>query len=488
MGRAKRGTAEGRKGAIIKELTAAKSVDFVTVPGAGGKVLELFEAARNAPQPEKETAVDEQQAQELRDANAALTEQVETLTSENARLQEALLQNEAEALVRETLAEADLPEPARERLQKALAGSPVIVDGELDREAYTTQIQEAAQAEKDYLASVVPQNDTSGEIPGLGETLQLESGTALNMPNIQINMTGRSAGEEISSTYEGRHLSVLESAMVHPTHADGFVDGGDPVLIGNETVGVAFTSASAATDYIAVDTEGIWALVVLGTDDGGNSAVAEGDEIYINRTTAVLSKISNFATHQPFGYALSPADAGSTTTVVAVKVHFDIGVLNQTLNYANTTSGSYGLGLYTYLAGGATEGLTAYFEGHLTAAQTGNIYGLGSWINVDSTNLMSANIMTPFEGGIWAGTAQAAGRVVFAGQHHAILTSAPATSLHAWRLNSTQTVTAVIAAANPGTVGYVASGAETSTMVGAVPLFDIVGAGVVWVRLYDAAT
>jgi hypothetical protein len=179
MGRAKRGTAEGRKGAIIKELTAAKSVDFVTVPGAGGKVLELFEAARNAPQPEKETAVDEQQAQELRDANAALTEQVETLTSENARLQEALLQNEAEALVRETLAEADLPEPARERLQKALAGSPVIVDGELDREAYTAQIQEAAQAEKDYLASVVPQNDTSGEISGLGETPQPESGTTL---------------------------------------------------------------------------------------------------------------------------------------------------------------------------------------------------------------------------------------------------------------------------------------------------------------------
>lgn len=308
------------------------------------------------------------------------------------------------------------------------------------------------------------------------------------MPNVQINMTGRSAGDEISSTYEGRYLTVLESAIVHPTHADGFVDGGDPVLLGNETVGVALSSAAAATDYITIDTEGIFALVVLGTDDAGNSAVAEGDEIYINRTNAVLSKISNFATNQPFGYALSPADAGSTTTVVAVKVHFDIGVLNQTLNYTNCTSGSYGLGLYSYLAGGGSEGLSGYFEGHLTAAQTGNIYGLGSWINVDSTNLMSANIMTPFEGGIWAGTAQAAGRVVFAGQHHAILTSAPATSLHAWRLNSTQTVTAVIAAANPGTVGLVATAAETSTMVASIPLFDVVGYGVIWVRCYDAAT
>lgn len=307
------------------------------------------------------------------------------------------------------------------------------------------------------------------------------------MPDIQINMTGRSAGEEISSTYEGRHLTVLESAMVHPTHADGFVDGGDPVLVGNETVGVAFTSAAAQTDYIAIDTEGIWALTVQGVNDAGNVAVAAGDEVYIHRTTAVLSRTSNFATHQPFGYALSPVVSGVTTTVVAVKVHFDPAVLNQTLNYTNTTSGSYGLGLYAYLAGGASEGLAAYFESHLTDTQTGFIYGLGSWINVDETNIMSGHIMTPFEGGIYAGDAQAAGRVVFAGQHHAILTSAPATSLHAWRLNSTQTVTAVIAAANAGSVGYVAIGAESSTVVGAVPLFDVVGFGVVWVRLYDAA-
>ena len=308
------------------------------------------------------------------------------------------------------------------------------------------------------------------------------------MPNVNIDMTGRSAGDEISSTYEGRHITVLESALTHPTHTDGFVDGGDPVLLGNETVGVALSSAAAATDYITIDTEGIFALVVQGVNDAGNVAVAEGDEVYINRTTCVLSKISNFATHQPFGYALSPVVSGVLTTVVAVKVHFDIGVLNQTLNYTTTTSGAYGLSLRATLAGGASEGLSSYFEGHLTAASTGLIYNLGSWINVDDADLMTAGmIITPFEGGIYAGDSNAAARVVFAGQHQAILNDAP-TSLHAWRLNSTQTVTAVIAAANPGSVGYTATGAETSTMVGAVPLFDIVGAGVVWVRCYDAAT
>lgn len=143
------------------------------------------------------------------------------------------------------------------------------------------------------------------------------------MPNANIDMTNRSAGEEISSTYEGRHLSILESAITHPTHTDGLVDFGDPVLVGDLIVGVAFTSAAAATDYVAIDTEGIWALVVQGVDADGNSAVAIGDQVYINTTTAVLSKNSNKNTHQRFGYALSAVGAGVTTTVTAVKVHFD---------------------------------------------------------------------------------------------------------------------------------------------------------------------
>ena len=73
--------------------------------------------------------------------------------------------------------------------------------------------------------------------------------------------TGQSAGKECSSTYEGRHLTFEESVLVHPYHADGLVAGGEPVRVG-DIVGVAFTSASAATDMIAIDTEGIWWLNV----------------------------------------------------------------------------------------------------------------------------------------------------------------------------------------------------------------------------------
>jgi hypothetical protein len=39
LGQARAGEAEGRKGPIIEAITTGKSVDFVTLPGAGGAVL-----------------------------------------------------------------------------------------------------------------------------------------------------------------------------------------------------------------------------------------------------------------------------------------------------------------------------------------------------------------------------------------------------------------------------------------------------------------
>jgi len=132
----------------------------------------------------------------------------------------------------------------------------------------------------------------------------------------------RVAGTEVSSTYEGRHLTFLESELTHPTHADDFVDKGDPVVVGAQIVGVAFKSAAAATDLIAIDTEGIWVQSVVAYNDFGPSAVAAGDQLYINRTTCEISKRSNETTHSPFGYALGAIGDGSTATI-AVKVHFD---------------------------------------------------------------------------------------------------------------------------------------------------------------------
>jgi hypothetical protein len=48
------GEADGKSGPIVKEITKGKSVDFVTVPGAGGKIVEIFEAAGRGKQEDPE--------------------------------------------------------------------------------------------------------------------------------------------------------------------------------------------------------------------------------------------------------------------------------------------------------------------------------------------------------------------------------------------------------------------------------------------------
>ncbi len=308
----------------------------------------------------------------------------------------------------------------------------------------------------------------------------------------------KNPGDEISSTGEGRHLTLTESDLIHPTHAGGIVNKGDPVFFGagatGDEVGVGIALGggddTVAGDLIAVDTEGIWSLDVDPTDDAGNSNVAGGEQIFISKTTGVLSKISNVATHAPFGYALGIITAPGVEAI-AVKVHFDPPAIGgEERLYKTVTSGDFGFNLRTSLAGGASEGVGGYVEAHLTAAQTGGLYGFGSWINVDAANLLNGGIITPFEGGIYVTSAEAAGRIVFMAQGMYVgsgLIGAPA-SLHAWRLNVAQAagpVDALIAAANPESVGYDDGKAGTG-VVGTIPLADVVGFGIRFVDVHAA--
>jgi len=158
------------------------------------------------------------------------------------------------------------------------------------------------------------------------------------MPALYL-ATNATAGEEVSSTYEGRHVTLEESLLIHPYHADTFVDKGDPVLfaVGSgfmNGVGVALTSATAATDLIAIDTEGIWFLNVLGSIsdgsiDGAACALNAGDPVYIRKATGtvgvpyMLSGQDDANDWVPFGYLLGDVTAHLTTpTLVAVKVHW----------------------------------------------------------------------------------------------------------------------------------------------------------------------
>ena len=133
-------------------------------------------------------------------------------------------------------------------------------------------------------------------------------------------------GSEASSTYEGRHITATAAELNHG-NVLAVVTKGYPVIFGiiagNHGVGVAFNTEVAGTDLISVDTEGIWNLSVVSSDDLGNSLVTGGDPLFINTTTAVISKIRNNATQIPFGYALGQCDNDGAAHTIAVKVHWD---------------------------------------------------------------------------------------------------------------------------------------------------------------------
>lgn len=127
--------------------------------------------------------------------------------------------------------------------------------------------------------------------------------------------THHAAGEECSSTSEGRYVRVYEDELIHPSHADGLVRKGDPCLTtGLAMVGVAMQSASSTDDVISLDTEGIWWLTV--SADYGDIHV--GTLLFINSTTATLS--DNPVNLIPFGHALAPV-SNEDTELIAVKVH-----------------------------------------------------------------------------------------------------------------------------------------------------------------------
>ena len=302
------------------------------------------------------------------------------------------------------------------------------------------------------------------------------------------------AGTEVSSTYEGRHVTVQEQELVHPTHADGFVDKGDPVVFGpvagNHGVGVAFTSAAAVTDLIAIDTEGIWNLSVVATDDNGNSLVTGGDPLYINTTTCVISKIRNTATQIPFGYALGQV-AAAATAVIAVKVHWDPSLDTNDQMFKTVTSGAYSYGKQWVglLEAGESTGVAGYFCAQVDGQQTGGIYGWGAWTEIQAGFLHLDNyLLVAGEFGIWDGSGGDIGdNWIVLLQLQAILAAAP-NDLNIFRVNVAAAggaVQAIFAAANPTSLGY-SGGTAGTGVVGTIPFADIVGVGTVYIDVHAA--
>ncbi len=190
------GEREGRTGPILTELrkTPFTSVDFVTKPGAGGAVLQLFESIRpqkrgDVPMPEN---VELQEAQDkLADAEAKITVleegvvQGEADKTELARFREVEIVRAAAEAITEDLKDTDMIDEAKARLVETLSKNPPTKDGELDKEALATQTQEAATAEAEYLESITGSGSIRGMASGEGEadTKKLEESVRAAHPN-----------------------------------------------------------------------------------------------------------------------------------------------------------------------------------------------------------------------------------------------------------------------------------------------------------------
>lgn len=324
------------------------------------------------------------------------------------------------------------------------------------------------------------------------------------------------AGQEVSSTSEGRHVTLVESELIHPTHSDGFVNKGDPVVFGTaalQGVGVAFKSAAAATDLVAVDTEGIWIIDVNAADDGGNRAIEGGDRLYINVSTAIVSAIATAATQRPFGYALGHIDSGATETI-AVKVHWDPidnmvldleefyfgdsrdcnfvwgpSIINagvDTLLLTNTAVpvGSSAFQISATAGAGTNDvGVAFYFDANVGGVQTGNwVYGGGLWINLATTFDAPAGsyVIAAQNNGVYAGAVvdYATSTIIYGMKAEIICTAQPA-NVYAFEIGgnvSGSAITAIFRAAQPAICGY-ALGHLSGVACGHLALIMVNGSG-----------
>jgi len=147
-GIAKEGTApDGRKGKIIEKLTHGHSVDYVTTAGAGGKVLQLFEAARGRVVETPNQPVAEATEESPMDAAALqkLQESVTALAADNRKLRERQAVQDAGSAVAEYLGTVRAPQEIKSRVTKRiLEGSIPLTDtGDLDR----AKVKQFAEAE-----------------------------------------------------------------------------------------------------------------------------------------------------------------------------------------------------------------------------------------------------------------------------------------------------------------------------------------------------
>jgi hypothetical protein len=135
-------------------------------------------------------------------------------------------------------------------------------------------------------------------------------------------------GQEVSSTFEGRHVQIEEGWLYHRDLGGAMIQKGQPFMMpGGAGVGIALKTATSRNDVIPADTEGIWRLEVWAQDD-----IYIGEVLWIcddgSGTDGIITDDPLVSSGMPaiIGYAMEPytfqTNGIFNVVTLAVKVHW----------------------------------------------------------------------------------------------------------------------------------------------------------------------
>ena len=269
----------------------------------------------------------------------------------------------------------------------------------------------------------------------------------------------------LAGTYNAINVNMVDAGV--PTHASSTIFNGLQI----DASGLDVSDADMTLSGIKV--------TMPGTYD-----VATEYALYASGDGTTVALCSDAATAITIG--------GTVTTGITMAGATQLGL---SVTMAALTAGDAYSGVRVAVTAAAPSnayGMAAYFDSTVTGTQASHIYNTGSWINFGATFEAGVGLaICAFEGGIYDAGATLTNAWIALVQVQAILSSDPSV-LYGMRINYNRgatgsAITALFQCANTGSAGYTASALETSNKVGDLPLADIVGAGVRYVRLYDAA-
>lgn len=181
QGMAKYGEAEGQEGLIVETIDKVISVDFVTLPGRGGEVVQLMESLRESKNQKEDDDLkwSELTSQGLKENRKDLIESVENPLKESITQKDGVIDNltkknkellqeqgymKVEKLVEKHAEEKHLPDAAKQRIKESFKNSVPLKEGAVDLERAEQDIRARVESEAKYIESLgVTHNVNLGE-------------------------------------------------------------------------------------------------------------------------------------------------------------------------------------------------------------------------------------------------------------------------------------------------------------------------------------